>query len=208
MNQKAYGKLDYSLCLLSAAADGRRQGCIVNSFHQVTSAFPPQFTVTVNRENETCKAVEAAGSFCITLLDGNAPGELIDRFGYRSGRAGDKFESYAAETDGNGNPYLTEHMVSRISCKVVDRLEIGKFILFVGQASEAEVLSGGDVLTLKAFSDRGRATPPAATVYRAMEGGGFRCSVCGYIYESETLPADFRCPVCRAPAEKFVKQDG
>ena len=48
MDNKAYQKMDYALCLLSAAADGRNHGCIVNSFHQVTSSFPPKFTVAVN----------------------------------------------------------------------------------------------------------------------------------------------------------------
>ena len=32
------------------------------------------------------------------------------------------------------------------------------------------------------------------------------CSVCGYVYEGEQPPA--QCPVCKAPAEKFVKQEG
>ena len=32
----------------------------------------------------------------------------------------------------------------------------------------------------------------------------WKCTVCGYIHEG-TLPADFRCPVCKQPAEKFVK---
>ena len=31
-------------------------------------------------------------------------------------------------------------------------------------------------------------------------------SVCGYVYEGEQPPA--QCPVCKAPAEKFVKQEG
>lgn len=31
------------------------------------------------------------------------------------------------------------------------------------------------------------------------------CSVCGYVYEGEAAPAV--CPVCKAPAEKFIKQD-
>ena len=31
------------------------------------------------------------------------------------------------------------------------------------------------------------------------------CSVCGYVYEGETAPAV--CPVCKAPAEKFIKQE-
>lgn len=207
MDSKAYEKMDYALCVLSAAAEGKRHGCIVNSFHQVTSSFPPQFTVAVNKDHETCKAVQAAGSFCVTLLAADAPAELINVFGYKSGRVADKFGGRAVESDGAGNPYLREHMVSRISCKVVDKLEIGSYILFVGQAAEAEVLEAGDVLTLKAYTSRGKATPPGATVFRTMEGNGFRCSVCGYVYEGERLPADYRCPVCRAPADKFVKQD-
>ena len=31
----------------------------------------------------------------------------------------------------------------------------------------------------------------------------FVCSVCGYVYEGESLPADFKCPQCKAPASKF-----
>lgn len=32
------------------------------------------------------------------------------------------------------------------------------------------------------------------------------CSVCGYVYEGDEPPIE--CPVCKAPAEKFTKQDG
>lgn len=34
----------------------------------------------------------------------------------------------------------------------------------------------------------------------------FVCTVCGYVHEGDSAP-DF-CPVCKAPAEKFKKQDG
>ena len=34
----------------------------------------------------------------------------------------------------------------------------------------------------------------------------FVCSVCGYVYEGEAAPAE--CPVCQAPAAKFVEQSG
>lgn len=33
----------------------------------------------------------------------------------------------------------------------------------------------------------------------------FVCSVCGYVFEGEAAPE--QCPVCKAPASKFVKQD-
>ncbi|MDR1800299.1 MAG: NADH peroxidase [Lachnospiraceae bacterium] len=34
------------------------------------------------------------------------------------------------------------------------------------------------------------------------------CSVCGYVYEGESLPEGFTCPTCKAPAEKFKEQSG
>ena len=32
---------------------------------------------------------------------------------------------------------------------------------------------------------------------------GFVCKICGFIYESDTLPPDFVCPICRRPASDF-----
>ena len=32
----------------------------------------------------------------------------------------------------------------------------------------------------------------------------FVCTVCGYVYEGETAPE--KCPVCKAPASKFIEQ--
>ena len=33
----------------------------------------------------------------------------------------------------------------------------------------------------------------------------FVCSVCGYVYEGEELPADFICPWCKHGVEDFEK---
>lgn len=33
----------------------------------------------------------------------------------------------------------------------------------------------------------------------------WKCSICGYIYEGEELPADFVCPICKQGADRFVK---
>ena len=33
----------------------------------------------------------------------------------------------------------------------------------------------------------------------------WKCKVCGYIYEGESLPEDFVCPVCKQPASSFKK---
>ena len=32
---------------------------------------------------------------------------------------------------------------------------------------------------------------------------GFICTICGYIYEGDTLPDDYICPLCKHPASDF-----
>lgn len=32
------------------------------------------------------------------------------------------------------------------------------------------------------------------------------CSICGYVYEGDGAPE--KCPICKAPADKFIKQEG
>lgn len=105
MNRKAFDRINYGLFLVGAALDGRFQGCVVNSLHQVTSTNPIKFSLTLSKSNETFKAVEAAGSFAATVLSKDTPKERIDLFGYKSGRVVDKFEGLPVETDGAGNPY-------------------------------------------------------------------------------------------------------
>lgn len=34
------------------------------------------------------------------------------------------------------------------------------------------------------------------------------CKVCGYVYEGDELPEDFKCPVCGVDASMFEKQEG
>ncbi len=35
----------------------------------------------------------------------------------------------------------------------------------------------------------------------------FVCPVCGYVYEGEAMPADFKCPQCGVPGSKFKEMD-
>lgn len=33
------------------------------------------------------------------------------------------------------------------------------------------------------------------------------CPVCGYVYEGDELPEDFKCPVCKVPGSKFKVEE-
>ena len=206
MNRKAFDQINYGLFILGAANEGVYRGCIINSLHQVTSSIPYKVSITVNKSNETFKAIEAAGSFAATVLAQDTPKELINLFGYKSGRVTDKFEGLDVGVDDSGNPYVKEHALARISCKVVDKLDLGSYMLYIGSVTEAEVMGSGPALTLDYFKNGGGTTPPTATVYRTLEKQeGWKCTICGYIAEKETLPDGYRCPICKAGKDKFEK---
>lgn len=49
----------------------------------------------------------------------------------------------------------------------------------------------------------------AETPSQQEEAGGpaikkFECKLCGYVYEGDSLPADFKCPLCGRGAEDFA----
>lgn len=206
MNRKAFSRINYGLFIVGAELDGKPQGCIVNSLHQVTSSMPFKFSLTVNKSNETFKAIEAKGSFAAAVLAKDTPKDLVNLFGYKSGRVVDKFDGFDVERDGVGNPYVKDHALARFSCKVVEKLDLGTYMLYIAETTEAEVLGEGPALTVDDFKNDGGSTPPTATVVRTLEGNeGWRCTICGYVAEKETLPDGYQCPICRANKDKFVK---
>ena len=206
MNRKAFSRINYGLFIVGAELDGKPQGCIVNSLHQVTSSMPFKFSLTVNKSNETFKAIEAKGSFAATVLAKDTPKDLINLFGYKSGRVVNKCDGFDVERDGAGNPYVKDHALARFSCKVVEKLDLGTYMLYIAETTEAEVLGEGPALTVDDFKNDGGSTPPTATVVRTLEGNeGWRCTICGYVAEKETLPDGYQCPICRANKDKFVK---
>ena len=208
MDLTAFFKLSYGLYVISALDGERRCGCVVNTFAQVT-AEPAQVTVAVNKGNATADAIRRTGYFAAAVLTQDASLDLIGRFGFRSSRDEDKFDGVAYETDEHGTPYLTQDTNARFACKVVACHDVGTHWLFVAQVTQTQVLSGAPSMTYGYYHTVKKGlTPPKASSYQApaaAKAAGWRCTVCGYIYEGEELPADFVCPVCGQPASVFEK---
>lgn len=51
---------------------------------------------------------------------------------------------------------------------------------------------------------RGASTPAQAS---GAEEKRFVCKVCGYVYEGETMRADYKCPICGAAAQYFREEE-
>ena len=53
MNKNTMFKISYGLYVLSASENGFDNGCIINTFSQVTDT-PLRVSVTINKSNKTC----------------------------------------------------------------------------------------------------------------------------------------------------------
>ena len=48
-------------------------------------------------------------------------------------------------------------------------------------------------------------TPPKASSYMPEEKKGFRCKICGYVLEADSVPDDFKCPICGQGKDQMEK---
>lgn len=199
MDNKAMYKIGYGLYVLTVHDGDKDNGCIVNTVMQITTT-PNCVAVAVNKQNYTHDMILKTGLFNASIIDVTAPFSLFERFGFHSGREVDKFKDYEpVRRTENGLLCVTEGTNAFISAKVVSTVDARTHTLFIAEVTDAAVLSVSDSATYAYYHSNIKPKPGET------KKKGWRCKICGYIYEGEVLPPDFICPVCKHPASDFEK---
>lgn len=202
MDKKAMYHLTYGLFVLTSAFDGKDSGCIINTAGQVTSS-PNRISIAVNKANFTHDLVVQSRLFNVSVLSEEAAFETFRHFGFQSGRSTDKFSAYTdCSRSANGLYYITAGTNSYISAAVEQTVDLGSHTLFIASVNDMEVLSKAPSATYAYYQS---SIKPAPELPASGQKTAWRCSVCGYLYEGETLPEDFLCPLCKHPASDFEK---
>ncbi len=192
-------KLSYGLFVLTARDGEMDNGCIINTAQLLTDS-PKRMTIAVNKNNLTHDMIIKTGQFNVSVLTEKVPFDTIEHFGFSSGRSKNKFEN-ADNTprSSNGIYYIPYFTNAFISAKVISACDYGTHTLFVAEVTEAHVLSGDTSVTYDYYFKHIKPKPQPKTDDKK----GFVCKVCGYVYEGDTLPDDFICPICKHGAEDF-----
>ena len=199
MNTSALFKIGYGLYVLTANEQGKDNGCIVNTVMQITSE-PLQVAVCVNKNNYTCGMIQHTRKFNISVLTEETGFDVFKNFGYQSGQNTDKFTNFIdVKRTNNGVLYITKNTNAYFSAWVQQEIDLGTHIMFIAQLIEAEVLSNKPTVTYDFYQKYIKPKPEKT------EKKGWRCKICGYVYEAEDLPADFICPICKHGAVDFEK---
>lgn len=192
-------KLSYGLFVLSAQDKNGDNACIINTVMQVTDS-PKRIAIAVNKANLTHDQIAETGTFTVSVLSQDAPFAVFERFGFQSGRTVDKFAGFESVARAeNGLLYLTRFANSFISAHVISSEDCGTHTVFTAEITEAKMLSAAPSVTYEYYFSNIKPKP------QPPEGSkkGFVCKICGYVYEGETLPPDFICPLCKHGAEDF-----
>lgn len=199
MDTNVLFNIGYGLYVLTANKNGKDNGCIINTVMQVTSE-PLQIAIAVNKRNFTTGMIQNTKKFNISVLSENSKFEIFKRFGYQSGKDVDKFSDFFdTKRSPNGILYITENTNSYMSAYVKQEIDLGTHILFIAQLVEAEKLSEIPTVTYNYYQNNIKPAP------QSTNKKGWRCKICGYIYEGENLPADYICPICKHGAVDFEK---
>lgn len=198
MDPAAFFKLSYGLFVLTAREGEKDNGCIINTTQLLTDT-PKRITIAVNKQNLTHDMILRTGVFNVSVLTEKVPFKVFQHFGFQSGRDTDKFAGWQGPRSANGLCYLPEYTNALLSGRVISTADYGTHTLFVAEVTEARILSEEPSVTYSYYFQHIKPKPQP----QAEKKKGFVCKICGYVYEGDTLPEDFVCPLCKHGAADF-----
>lgn len=223
MDTAIFRDMSYGVYIVSAMDGERPVGCIANSIMQIT-ASPATIAVSINHDNYTNGCIEKSGKFAFSILAEDSDEGLIGNFGFQSGKNIDKFKAVDYEMV-QGVP-VVKYTCGYVVCKVINKMETDTHTVFLGEVIDTGVYEGmGDAMTYAYYHKviKGK-SPKNAPTYLPEENESaavgteqnaasekadgkvkYVCRVCGYVYEGDPLPEDFKCPICGVGADKFTK---
>lgn len=208
MDNKILRDLSYGVYVIGSTCEGRYVGCIANSVMQITSN-PQTIAISINHDNYTNECIKKCNKFSVSILNEGCDPSIIGTFGFSSSRDTDKYKDVLFETY-DEVPVITESN-GYIVCEVISTLEAETHTIFVGKVIAMEKLDDKVPMTYKYYHEvlKGKSPKKAPTYVEDIETeiktNRWKCTMCGYIYEGDELPLDFKCPICGQPREVFEK---
>ena len=189
-------KIGYGLYVVTSNDGTRDNGLIVNTVTQLTDQ-PFRVAVNINKANYSHHIIKKTGILNVNCLSVYAPFSVFQNFGFQSGRQADKFAGWKTCRSDNGLVFLPKYINAFMSLKVEQYVDLDTHGMFICTVTEARVMSDRETMTYTYYQKNVKPKPET-------EGKkGFVCKICGYIYEGDTLPDDYICPLCKHGAADF-----
>ncbi len=205
MNNNILRDLSYGVYLIGSKKDGKEVGCIANSVMQITSN-PAKIAISINIDNYTNSAISETNEFVCSILPENIDNRVIGTFGFKSSKDTDKYREIKYTI--KDNYPIVDGSIGYIKCRVVDKLQVDSHTIFIGEVIATDKLIDAEPMTYAYYQNikKGKSPVKAPTYIEERPELGRRkyiCTVCGYVYEADELPDDFKCPICGVDKKLF-----
>lgn len=208
MDKSVLKNISYGMYLVGTKEE-KKVGCIVNSIIQITSS-PTIIAVSINHNNYTNEVIKKVKKFSVSILEEETDQNIIGTFGYKTSREIDKYQNVEIE-EREGMPILKENCGAFI-CKVVDTMETSTHTIFLGEIIDTKEANKQKPMTYRYYQEvlKGKSPKNAPTYIEEKPKTGekktvWKCNICGYEVETDTLDENYRCPICGRPASDFTK---
>ena len=199
IDNSALFKLGYGLYAISYNDGKRDNAFICNTVVQLTST-PLKVSVTINKQNYSHDVIKETKKLNVNCLTESVKFDVFERFGFHSGRDTDKFDGFEYWKSANGLAVFTADYINAfMSLEVTDYIDLGTHGMFICEVTNAMSLSDEETMT---YSYYHKNVKPKKN---SQKKTGYVCKICGYVYEGDTLPDDFICPICKHGASDFEK---
>lgn len=195
-NMDALFKIGYGLYVVTSNDGKKDNGLIVNTITQVTNS-PNRIAVTINKANYSHYTIKQTGKMNVNCLSTDAPFSVFENFGFQSGRNIDKFRDMKPLYSDNGLAFLPRYINSFMSLNVEQYIDLDTHGMFICSITEARIISNAETMTYTYYQNNVKPKPDTENKK------GFVCKICGYVYEGDTLPDDYICPLCKHGASDF-----
>jgi flavin reductase (DIM6/NTAB) family NADH-FMN oxidoreductase RutF/rubredoxin len=233
MDPRALFKIGYGVYIVGSRKGEKINAQIANTVFQITSE-PPTLAVSINKKNLTHEYIQESRVFAASVLLEDTPLSFIGGFGFKSGRDTNKFEGINYKTGSTGAPVVLDYAGAYIEVTVVQSVDVGSHTIFIGQVTDAAVLSDKAPMSYAYYHEIKRGTTPkTAPSYVEIKkeapapakpaAAKYKCLTCGYIYDPtqgdpdggikpgtpfEAIPDSWVCPICGADKSQFQKIEG
>ena len=212
MDKKVLRNLSYGVYVVTSKENERNVGCIANSIMQVTSN-PSTIAVSINHDNYTNKVIKENKKFGVSILKETSDSKIIGTFGFKTSKDNDKFKDVNFKEE-DGIAVITDSCGYMI-CNVIDVMETKTHTVFLGEVTNADGYSYENPMTYKYYHEKLKGSSPKnAPTYEEKQDDEkkldkktkkWKCKICGYVYEGDTVPEDFVCPICGQPHTEFYE---
>lgn len=140
------GQLDYSLFIVTTAADDERAGCLVGFASQV-SIHPARFLICISVKNHTYRVALRAETLVVHFVPEEAD-ELALLFGGETGDEIDKFGRCEWRPGPSGTPVI-HALENWFAGRILTRLDLGDHCGFLLEPIEGQSGRSGSSLTFR-----------------------------------------------------------